>query len=430
MSDVLAVILGGGKGTRLYPLTKYRSKPAVPLAGKYRLIDIPISNCLNSNVSRIFVLTQYNSASLNRHINLSYHFDTFRRDGFVDIIAAEQTPTSSDWFRGTADAIRKTLNHYASYQFSYYLILSGDHIYSMNYQNMIKYHRRAKADISVAAIPVPREKVSGLGILNIDEKGFVRRFIEKPTDQSLIDSLEIGDEYWKLCHESPQPGMFLANMAVYLFNRSVLEEMLLSGSELDFGAEIFPRAVEEKKRIRAHLFRGYWEDIGTIRSFYQANLGLVEQVPKFSFYDEGNRVYTHARFLPPSKINKARTEQAILSEGCIVDDATIINSLIGLRSIVRKNTTLVSTVLMGADYYESLENQKKNRRKHIPDVGIGAGSYIEKALIDKNARIGKHVRIVGGDKPDQEGENWFLRDGIVVIEKNGIIPDGTELNFS
>jgi len=429
MREVLAVILGGGRGTRLYPLTKYRSKPAVPLAGKYRLIDIPISNCLNSGISRIFVLTQYNSASLNRHINLTYHFDHFRLEGFVDIIAAEQTEQSADWFQGTADAVRKTLIHYSPYRFDYYLILSGDHIYSMDYREMIGKHIEERAEVSVATIPVSREKAPGLGILVTDGDSFIRHFVEKPKDPAIIGSLVIGDEYWRQRNLPIRKNLFLANMGIYIFNRKVLEQILNDGNEVDFGAEIFPRSIRESRKVRAHLFEGYWEDIGTIRSFYEANLGFLDHVPKFSFYNEYSPIYTHSRFLPPSKINRAFTEEAILSEGCIVENATIHRSLVGVRSIVGNGATLVSTILMGADYHETPEQKECNRTQGIPDIGIGEGSYLEGALIDKNARIGENVKIVSGKAPDTSGEGWVLKDGIIVIEKNAVIPDGTQLIF-
>lgn len=429
MKDTLAVILGGGKGTRLYPLTKYRSKPAVPLAGKYRLIDIPVSNCLNSDISRIFVLTQYNSASLNRHISLTYNFDAFRHEGFVNILAAEQTQMSRDWFQGTADAVRKTLRHYKPYRFKQYLILSGDHIYSMDYRKLIREHRAMGAEVTVAALPVDRDRVSALGTLQIDRHGMIKRFVEKPNDPKVIDSLEIGPEFWRLRGEEPKRGFYLANMGVYVFNRNVLEDMLISNDDLDFGKEIFPRAIADHRRVYGSLFDGYWEDIGTIRSYFESNLAFLDIVPKFSFYDESFPVFTHPRFLPPSKITNARTERSSLSEGCIVDDATIINSIIGLRSIVGAHTTIINTFMMGADYYESEAERLSNATHNLPHVGVGRGSHIERAIIDKNARIGEGVRIIGGEQQDQEGEGWMLRDGIVVIEKDAVISDGTQLVF-
>ncbi|MBZ0266200.1 glucose-1-phosphate adenylyltransferase [bacterium] len=430
MRDVLAVILGGGRGTRLYPLTKYRSKPAVPIAGKYRLIDIPISNCLNSNISRIFILTQFNSASLNRHVNLTYHFDTFRREGFVNILAAEQRMDNMDWFQGTADAVRKTLMHYEPYEFKYYLILSGDHIYSMDYRKMIAEHALSGADATVAALPVTRDKVSGLGILEIKDDGTIDRFVEKPKKPEVIDTLKLSNKYWEIRGEKERSEeLFLANMGVYIFNREVLDEILSTGEELDFGSEIFPRTVVETDRVHAFPFEGYWEDVGTIRSFYEAHLGFLERVPKFSFYDEYNRVYSHARYLPPSKLNHAHTEKAILAEGSIVDDANIKQTFVGLRSIVGRGTTLNSVIMMGADFYETVEDRKQNQLEQKPHVGIGENCYLEGVIIDKNARIGNNVRIMNGDVVDQEGEGWMVRDGIVVIEKNAIIKDGTDLNF-
>ncbi len=429
MRDVLAVILGGGKGSRLFPLTRHRSKPAVPLAGNYRLIDIPISNCLNSDISRIFVLTQFNSASLNRHVNLAYQFDTFRREGFVNILAAEQTIQSSDWFQGTADAMRKTLRHYRRYRFKYYLVLSGDHIYRMDYKKLVREHRDCNADVSVAAIPVERSKVRGLGILEINNDGFIQRFVEKPKEAKLIDSLEIGDEFWKKMEMKPKPNQFLANMGVYLFNRELLEDFLLNGEELDFGKEIFPRTVADGRMVHAHLFEGYWEDIGTIKAFYEANLGFVDTVPRFSFYDEDSPIYSHSRFLPASKITRVTADHALLSPGCIVDDAYVRRSIIGIRSIVGKGSTIIDSIIMGADDYEMEHDLKYNLQSGVPHIGIGHDCHIERAIIDKNARIGDRVRITAGNVKDREGEGWFLKDGIIIIEKGAVIPSGTQLIF-
>lgn len=429
MRDVLAVILGGGKGTRLYPLTKQRSKPAVPLAGSYRLIDIPISNCLNSDISRIFVLTQFNSASLNRHISLAYHFDSFRREGFVNILAAEQTPHSTDWFLGTADSMRKTLRHYSRYRFKYFLVLSGDHVYRMDYRKLVREHIKAGAEVTVAAQPVGRDKASEFGLLEIDDHGFIQTFIEKPKDPEVLNKLEIGEKFWQHQGLEPRKDQFLANMAVYVFNRETLEEMLKNGEEMDFGKEVFPRAVEEERRVYTHLFEGYWEDIGTIRSFYEANLGFCEVVPKFNFYDEESPIYTHARFLPASKITRVTTDQTLLSPGCIIDDAYVRHSIVGIRSVIGKGSTIIDSVLMGADDYELDEDRAYNDKLKRPHIGIGHDCHIEGAIIDKNARIGNGVRVVAGDVPDTEGDGWYLKDGVVVIEKNAVIPDGTQIVF-
>jgi len=430
MRDVLAIILGGGKGARLYPLTKLRSKPAVPLNGKYRLIDIPISNCLNSDIYKIFVLTQFNSASLNRHINTTYRFDSFRKEGFVTILAAEQTQQSTDWFQGTADAVRKTLRHYSRFNFDHYLILSGDHIYRMDYRRLIAEHQEKNSDVTVTAIPVPSEKAPELGLLDINGNGEVIRFVEKPKDKPVIDTLEIKAQTWKNFSRDKKPGHCLANMGVYVFKRKILEQILENGNQTDFGREIFPETVNSPDtRVNAYLFEGYWEDIGTIKSFFEANLGFVDPLPLFSFYDEDAPIYTRARFLPPSKITRTTAERAILSEGCVVDDAYIHRSIIGVRSLVGKGARIINTIMMGADRYETPAEKDRNRDLGIPDIGIGPDSHIEGCIIDKDARIGREVRIVSGNGPDTEGEGWMLRDGIVVIEKKATIPDGAVITF-
>ncbi len=429
MRDIMAVILGGGKGTRLYPLTKVRSKPAVQINGKYRLIDIPISNCLNSDIYRIFVLTQYNSASLNRHVDVTYHFDSFRVDGFVNILAAEQTQHSSEWFQGTADAVRKTLKHYDRFRFSHYLILSGDHVYRMDYRKLVQEHREKGADVTVAAIPVERAKAPELGVMEIDEHGFVQNFVEKPQDEEIINKLEIQDEFWQNRGMAARPGYCLVNMGIYVFKREILEDILTTDREMDFGKEIFPHAVQAGLKVSSYLFEGYWEDIGTIKSFHKANLNFVATTPKFSFYDEGNPIFTHARYLPPSKISRTTAENAVLSEGCIVDDAYIRRSIIGVRSRVGKGSTIIDSYIMGADYFESEADQNNNRKQEIPDIGIGRDCHLEGVIIDKDARIGDRVRIVAGPGEYKEGDGWVLRDGVVVVEKRAIIPNESTLVF-
>ncbi|MDP8205278.1 MAG: glucose-1-phosphate adenylyltransferase [Candidatus Electryonea clarkiae] len=429
MNNTLAIILGGGKGSRLHPLTKFRSKPAVPLAGKYRLIDIPVSNCINSDISRIFVLTQYNSASLNRHIEMTYRFDAFRREGFVFIQAAEQTQQSSDWFQGTADAVRKNLRHYNRFQFDHYLILSGDHIYRMDYRFLLEQHVESSADITVATIPVERHRVNELGVMAIDENSRVVDFAEKPTDQKIIDNLEIKNSYWEKKGLDQRSDSFLASMGIYLFKREVLEEILSDTKDTDFGKEIFPNSVKIGRSVFAYPFEGYWEDIGTIRSFYDANLNLVDLVPKFNFYNERHPIYTHARFLPPSKIASAETDHATLSEGCIVGKAIVTRSIIGVRSVVGDGSQIIDSIMMGADYYEDTEDKEKNKRLGIPNIGIGQNSIIKGAIIDKDARIGDNVRIIAKDKDDCEGHGWVLRDGIIVIEKNTVIHNNTSITF-
>ncbi len=430
MRNTLAVILGGGRGTRLYPLTKVRSKPAVPLAGKYRLIDIPVSNCLHSNITRIFVLVQFHSASLIRHIRLTYNFDSFRSEGFVHILAAEQTESSDEWFRGTADAVRKTLRHYYRFRFNEYLVLSGDHIYRMDYRKMIEEHRERGADITMAALIVPREKVPELGVLEIDEAGRIIRFVEKPRDEAVIDTLEVGAEYFRRRGEPVRKGLFLGNMGVYLFRREVLEEMLQAYGEEDFGKHILPLAVKNGLKVYSHLFDDYWEDIGTIRSFYEANLAFVEPIPQFSFYDEERPIFTRARYLPPSKITRVAAERAMFSEGCIVEDAIVERSIIGVRSIIRKGAVVRNSYVMGSDYHESPEDFEALEIEGLPPVGVGENSLLDGVIVDKDARIGRDVKVIAGPGPDREGEGWMLRDGVVVIEKEAVIPDGTVLDFS
>jgi glucose-1-phosphate adenylyltransferase len=431
MHNVLSLILGGGRGTRLYPLTKERSKPAVPLAGKYRLIDIPISNCLNAGVNRIFVLTQFLAQSLNHHISLTYRLDAFRRQGFVNVLSAEQTGAEQDdWYQGTADAVRKTLRHCERYRFKEFLILSGDHIYRMDYEKMVEEHRERGADVTVAALEVPREKVPELGVMELDDNGRITRFVEKPTDDKVIDSLEISPEYFNNRGEAPREGLYLANMGVYVFNRDAMHDLLMEHEDAeDFGKQILPLGVKKGLKVYAHRFSGYWEDIGTIRAFYEANLAFADPMPKFSFYDEVNPIYTRARFLPPTKTNSARVEQSLVGDGCIIEGAEITRSIIGIRSIIRERSILRNSILMGADFYDSSAMPDPNRPKGSPDIGIGKDVLIERAIIDKNARIGDGAKLIGGDKPDAEGDQWTLRDGILVIHKNAVISPGTELVF-
>ncbi len=431
MENVMAVILGGGRGTRLFPLTRQRSKPAVPLAGKYRLIDIPVSNCLNSHINRIFVLTQFMAASLNRHIAVTYNFDAFRGESFVNSLSAEQTyRKTSDWYQGTADALRKTLMHYERYRFKEFLILSGDHIYQMDYSTMIEEHRQREADITVAALEAERQKVPELGVMQIDENGRIVNFVEKPTDESLIDGLEISPKYFSSRNEKIRKGLFLANMGVYVFNRDVLIDLLNSGNENDFGKQLLPRAVKEEFKTYAHLFSDYWEDIGTIRAFYEANLAFTDWAPKFNLYEDSRMVYTHGRHLPPSKINGAKLSQSLLGEGCIVDEAEITQSIIGIRSVINRGVRIHLTYVMGSDYCETVDERRMAESLGRPPVGIGENTHIERAIIDKNARIGRNVKLIGGDLPDVEsGEGWMLCDGILVIEKDAEIPDGTRLVF-
>ncbi len=431
MHNVLALILGGGRGTRLYPLTKERSKPAVSLAGKYRLIDIPISNCLNAGVNRIFVLTQFLAQSLNRHVAQTYRFDPYRR-GFVNILSAEQTDSEeSDWYQGTADAVRKTLRHTKRFRFNEYMILSGDHIYRMDYAKMIREHRERGAEVTIAALEVPREKVPELGVMELDDAGRIRRFVEKPGDPKVIDKLEIPPEYFRHRGEPERKGLFVANMGVYVFNRQAMQELLMEHADAeDFGKQILPLAVERGLAVYGYRFNDYWEDIGTIRSFFEANLGFTDPVPKFSFYDEIRPIFTRPRFLPPSKINSASIERALIGEGCILEGATVIHSVVGIRSVVREGARIEESVLMGADYYDSPSLSDASRPEGSLDLGIGKNCTIHRAIVDKNARIGDGCTLIGGDRDDTQGENWSLRDGILVIHKEAVIPPRTILNFA
>ncbi|MDK9698723.1 MAG: glucose-1-phosphate adenylyltransferase [bacterium] len=424
MHDVLSVILGGGAGTRLNPLTKYRSKPAVPIGGKYRLIDIPISNCLNSDLHRIFILTQYNSASLNRHIHHGYFLDSFR-EGFVDIIAAEQTPDSNAWFQGTADAVRKSLKHLRPYNSREVLILSGDHIYRMDYRKMIEQHRSTGAQVTIAAIPVETEKVPGLGIFQIDESGKVLNFIEKPKDPAVIESLRITAPITGDTRPDWENRPFLGSMGIYIFNTDVLEKSLADGTKLDFGKEIIPTVIRQFK-TNVYVFDGYWEDIGTIRSFFEANLDLAQPHPKFDLFDPENRLFTRSRFLPYAKLQNVSAQRTVISEGSLLEGVTFRDCLIGIRSRIDSGTRLQRVFMMGADNFETEKDRIRNRELGRPDIGIGRNCVIEEAIIDKNARVGNDVHIrrrsVG---ESEEGHGWVVHDGITVIEKDAIIPDHT-----
>jgi glucose-1-phosphate adenylyltransferase len=414
MSDVIAVILGGGRGTRLFPLTLHRSKPAVPIAAKYRLIDIPISNCLNSDVRRMWVLTQYNSESLNKHISQTYKFDLFSR-GFVSILAAEQTEDRPDWFQGTADAVRQSMRHLVGHRFSEVLILSGDQLYHMDYRRMLETHRRTHADVTVAVIGVPAEQTSGFGILKMNGQGRIVHFDEKPPAERLPGLVSDLDG---------SPG-FIASMGLYVFTREALEKSLADATLDDFGRHVLP-SVLPRLRVQAHLHRGYWEDVGTIRSYYEANLALCQPVPPFDFYDVQRPVYTHPRLLPPSKVEQCTIDNALVSEGSIVVGSTIFRSVLGIRSRIGARTTIRESVVQGADYYETAEEISRAYLQGQPPIGIGDDSVIERAIIDKNARVGRGVRIVNeAGLEEHDGDGWFIRDGIVIVPKDGVVPDGT-----
>ena len=415
MKDILGLILGGGKGTRLFPLTLVRSKPAVPLGGKYRLIDIPISNCINSGINKIFVLTQYNSASLHRHITQTYKFGFFSQ-GFVDILAAEQTPESIHWFQGTADAVRQTLRHILTYNVKYILILAGDQLYRMDYGKVVEQHLARKADISVCVIPVEESKASSFGMLKMEKNGRMTEFNEKPKDPKSIDRLKVDIKTWKefgVSNEKP----LLASMGIYLFHTDILVEVLKDETKLDFGRDIIPAALANYN-VYGYIFNGYWEDIGTIGAFYRANLDLTAECPQFNFYDPQAPIYTHPRFLPASRMENCLVETSIISEGCSIRDAKIMNSVIGIRTLVDRQAEISNSLVMGADYYDA-------NSLSIP-VGIGSNSKIKDAIIDKNARIGRNVRIENNRKlRDFDGGNYYIRDGIVIIPKNAVIEDGT-----
>ena len=414
--DVLSIILGGGQGSRLYPLTADRSKPAVPIAGKYRLVDIPISNCINSGIKRMYVLTQFNSASLNQHIKNTYHFSFFS-EAFVDVLAAEQTMQSDKWFQGTADAVRQSMHHFLQNDFKYALILSGDQLYNMDFKDMIKKHEESNAKISIATYPVNAKDATSFGILKTDAKNTITSFIEKPAAKLLPDwTSEVSDEMKK------ENRNYLASMGIYIFNRDLLVELMANPDTIDFGKEIIPQAISDHKTV-SYPYEGYWTDIGNIDSFFEANIGLTDDVPKFNLYDE-NRVYTRARILPTSKISGTLLNKAVIADGCIILAAKIEKCVIGIRSRVGKESTVLNTYMMGNDFYESLAEIEKNNIENL--VGIGDRCYINNCIIDKNVRVGDDVRINGGKHlKDTETKTYLIKDGIVVLKKGATIPKGT-----
>jgi glucose-1-phosphate adenylyltransferase len=416
-SSVISIVLGGGQGSRLFPLTATRSKPAVPIAGKYRLVDIPISNCLHSGISRIFVLTQFNSASLNKHIKNTYHFSSFS-DAFVDILAAEQTPTSGGWFQGTADAVRQSLHHLSVYEFDLVLILSGDQLYQMDFEEMIKAHVDSKAEISIASIPVHANDVPGFGILKTDDDNVITAFVEKPKKDFENWASEVSDEM------KAEGRVYLASMGIYIFNRKTLYDLLQGNDRTDFGKEIIPQSIKSHKVV-SFQYEGYWTDIGTIPSFFDANLGLTDDIPAFNLF--GNRpIYTRARMLPPSKVSGTQLERAIISEGCIINASKIIRSLVGIRTRIGFDTTIESCYLMGSDNYQTLEQIADARANNEPIMGIGDRCRIKNAIIDKNCYIGNDVTINCGEKlPDGDFGTYTVQDGIVVVKKRAVIPNGT-----
>ena len=415
-SKVLSIILGGGQGSRLYPLTETRSKPAVPIAGKYRLVDIPISNCINSEIKRIFVLTQFNSASLNRHIKNTYHFSFFS-SAFVDVLAAEQTPGNDGWFQGTADAVRQSMHHFLQHDFEYALILSGDQLYQMDFNEMVKAHKKNKAEISIATIPVNAKDATSFGILKTNDKDAITSFIEKPEAGLLPEwTSEVSDEM------KGEGRNYLASMGIYIFNRDLLVKLMDNPDTIDFGKEIIPQAIETN-RVFSHQYEGYWTDIGNIDSFFEANLGLTDEFPKFDLYSKKKRVYTHARMLPTTKVSGTNLDKTVIAEGCIINASKIQHSVIGIRSKIDAESTVINTYMMGSDYYQSLEDIMDEK---VPSMGIGKRCFIKNAILDKNCFIGDDVRINGSKKlKDIETDTYVVRDGIVVIKKGAVITNGT-----
>jgi glucose-1-phosphate adenylyltransferase len=423
---LLAVILGGGAGNRLYPLTQQRSKPAVPLGGKYRLVDIALSNCINSDILRTFVLTQYNSASLNRHIAQTYRFSQFS-NGFVEILAAEQTPENRQWFQGTADAVRQVLPHISDWGIDTLLILSGDHLYRMDYSKFLERHHQSNADVTVSVVPCDRESASEFGLLKIDDTGRIIEFKEKPKGAEL-DTMHVDTTTLGLDPQEAQRRPFLASMGIYLFKYDKLERLLTEDRDsVDFGKEVIPAAIKSEN-VQAYLFDGYWEDIGTIGAFYRANLDLTSKIPKFNLFDAEAPVFTRARYLPPSKIEETEINDSIISDGCIITGAKVSNSVIGLRSRISKGAKIDSSFMMGADFYQTFEDMRNDLNKGLPRVGIGEGTLIKRAIIDKNTRIGKNARLLneaGVVEIDGPDGSYFIRDGIIILPKNAVIPDGS-----
>lgn len=419
--SVISIVLGGGRGTRLFPLTDKRSKPAVPIAGKYRLVDIPISNCLNAGYNRILVLTQFNSASLNSHIKNSYHFDIFSK-GFVDILAAEQNTENDQWYQGTADAVRQTMKHLDKYEYDYILILSGDQLYQMDFRELIDFHCENKGDITIATIPVTPQEATGFGILKSNDTGQITSFIEKPNADILPEwKSEVSDESKELGKE------YLASMGIYVFNRKVLKRMFKDDPGDDFGKELIPNAIGKYNTL-SFQFSGYWTDIGTISSFFEANMDLTVDLPKFNLFSAAP-VFTRARMLPPSKINGSFVNKVVFGDGCIIMADKIENSVIGNRTRIDKGSTVVNSYIMGADFYQNAELIEENQSEGIPNIGVGRYCYIEYAILDKNCRIGDNVRVIGGKHlPDGDFPTYSVKDGIIVVKKDAVIPDGTVIS--
>jgi glucose-1-phosphate adenylyltransferase len=424
LQNVLGIIMAGGAGTRLWPLTQNRAKPAVPIAGKFRLIDISISNCINSGVRKIFVLTQFNSTSLTRHITQTYFFAPFS-EGFVQILAAQQTMEHKDWYQGTADSVRKNLRYFLSKGIDYHLILAGDHLYAMDYRKILEFHISKGADVTIGVLPFERSQVGGFGILKLDEKSRILDFIEKPQKDEELAPFRLSASQLKGLDMESEEEIFTGSMGIYLFNRQVLSDLLTESDHADFGKGIVPYAIR-KKRVFGYLFRGYWEDVGTIGTFYRAMMDLVAPVPKFNFYQAQFPIYTRPRYLPGAKITGCHVCRSIINEGAVLEECRIEDSMVGIRSRIRKGAQITQSVIMGGDYYETEEEMKENRRLNQPDAGIGEGCIIQRAIIDKNAHIGDGVQILDKNRDrDVEGPNYVIREGIVVIPKNSVIPSGT-----
>lgn len=425
---VIAIVLGGGKGTRLYPLTMDRAKPAVPFAGKYRLVDIPISNCINSDIKKIYILTQFNSASLHNHIANTYIFDTFS-NGFVEILAAEQTIQTDTWYEGTADAVRKNLRHFRDQDADYYIILSGDQLYRMDLKDMLQRHIDTGAELTIAAKPISRKEATGLGIMGVTEDGIIDKFYEKPDPELDISEYKVGQDFMQqsLGVDVGPKNEYLASMGIYIFSAQTMEEVL-NNDKKDFGKEIIPDVIKQR-RVACFLFDGFWEDIGTIKAFYDTNLDLASLTPQFNFYDEQMPIYTHRRHLPATKVNFCNLSNSLTSEGSIITNASIVNSIIGVRTIIDSGASLDGVYCMGASYYETEEERAENARTGTPNIGIGKGTIIRGAIIDQNARIGDGCRIGIDDIPRKEGDfkMYSIHDGIIVINKNAVIKDGTVL---
>jgi glucose-1-phosphate adenylyltransferase len=422
-THVISIILAGGAGKRLFPLTQDRSKPAVPLAGKYRLIDIPISNCINSRLRRIFVLTQYNSASLNRHVTNSYRFDPFN-GGHIEVLAAEQTMKSTRWFQGTADAVRQHLHRFTGREDDFQLILAGDQLYRMDYQSLMESHWRSGADVSVCVIPKSEAIAGSLGLLKMSQDGRIEQFREKP-EGAALEQMRTDTTMFGLEPEDAKRRPYLASMGIYMFKRSVLIDLLSDPAMIDFGHQVIPAAIENYQAY-GHLFDGYWEDLGTVEAFFRANIDLTSSAPHFDFHDMTAPIYTNPRFLAASRIERCDIRQAAIAEGSVLKGARIENSIVGIRSVIDEDVVLERTLMMGADFYENDDDLAYNRQMGIPGIGIGKGSILRNTIVDKNAHIGSGVRILNeAGIQNQDGPGYYIRDGIVIVPKNGVLPDGT-----